>query len=195
MMTDAKRVENLAGLSEVKSSTSGLSTAAESAMSRRGMGVVSCLGSSESADCQSCKAERCTDVTVSVHKEHMQVVNSCKAQEEIYMDQEAVPATMNKSGLQIEAEKLSQDIQTPSMVLVWIDGWSEESVSCKSLFAGRVKNHVIETPRVSRWETLDCRWKHDRDIDENSETRQRVSTMSSSSPRCQTRQTVPRSPQ
>ena len=68
MMTDAKRVENLASLSEVKSSTSGLSTAGESAMSRRGMGVVSCLGSSESTDCQSCKAERCTDVTVSVHK-------------------------------------------------------------------------------------------------------------------------------
>ena len=30
------------------------------------------------------------------------------------MDQESVPATMNKSGLQIEAEELSQDIQTPS---------------------------------------------------------------------------------
>ena len=51
---------------------------------------------------------------MSVHEEHMQVVNSCKAQEEICMDQEAVPATMNKSGLQIEAEKLSRDIQTPS---------------------------------------------------------------------------------
>ena len=36
------------------------------------------------------------------------------------MDQEAVP-TMNKSGLQIEAEKLSPDIQTPCTVLVWID--------------------------------------------------------------------------
>ena len=77
MMTDAKRVENLAGLSEIKSSTSKLSTAAESAMSRRGMGVVSCLSLSECADCQSYKAEKCTDVTVSVHKEHMQVVNSC----------------------------------------------------------------------------------------------------------------------
>ena len=37
--TDAKRVENLAGLSEVKSSKSDLSTAAESAMSRRSMGT------------------------------------------------------------------------------------------------------------------------------------------------------------
>ena len=77
MTTDAKRKENLAGLSGVKSSTSELSTAAESAMSRRGMGIVSCLGSSEPADCQSYKAGKCTDVTVSVHKKHMQVVNSC----------------------------------------------------------------------------------------------------------------------
>ena len=45
------------------------------------------------------------------------------------MDQEAVSATMNKSGLQIEAAKLSQDIQTPSTVSVWIDGaWSGEPV-------------------------------------------------------------------
>ena len=172
MTTDAKHVENLAGLSEVKSPTSELSTAAGFAMSRRNMGVVSCLGPSEPAGCQSCKAEKCTDVTVSVHKEHMQVVNSCKNQEEIYMDQEAVPATMNKSVLQIEAEKLSQDIQTPSTVLVWIDGaWSGETVSCKPLFAGagRLQNDAIDTPRLSRWETLDYRWRHDRDIDENSE--------------------------
>ena len=136
------------------------------------MAVVSCLGSSEPADCQSYKAEKCTDVTVSVHKEHMQVVNSCKAQEEIYMDQEAVPATMIKSGLRIEAEKLSQDIQTPCTVLVWIDGaWSGEPVSCKPPFAGagRQKNHAIDAPRVSRWETSDCRWKQDHDIYENSE--------------------------
>ena len=86
MMTDAKRGENLAGLSEVKSSTSEL--------------------------------EKCTDVTVSVHKEHMQVVNSCKAQEEIYMDQEAVPATMNKSGLQIEAEKLRRQARCWSGLMV-----------------------------------------------------------------------------
>ena len=92
-------MENLAGLSEVKCLMPEWSTAAESAKSRRGMGVVSCLGSSEPADCQSYKAEKCTDVTVSVQKEHMQVVNSCKAQEEIYMDQEAVPASMNKFGL------------------------------------------------------------------------------------------------
>ena len=64
MMTDAKHVENLAGLSEVKSQMSELSTAAEPAMSRRSMGVVSCLGSSEPADCQNYKAENCTDVTV-----------------------------------------------------------------------------------------------------------------------------------
>ena len=77
------------------------------------------------------------------------------------------------SGLQIEAEKLSQDVQTPSTVLVWIDdAWSGELVSCKPLFsgAGRLKNHAIDAPRVSRWETSDCRWKQDRDIDENSET-------------------------
>ena len=88
------------------------------------------------------------------------------------MDQEAVPATMNKSGLRIEAEKLSQDIQTPCTVLVWIDGaWSGEPVSCKPLFAGggRQKNHAIDAPRVSRCETSDCRWKQDHDIYENSE--------------------------
>ena len=165
MTTDANHVENLAGLPEGKSSTPSsrvidheqrdvteLSTAAESAMSRRGMGVVSCLGSSEPAECHSCKAEKCTDVTVSVHKEHMQAVNSRNAQEEIYMDQEAVSATMNKSGLQIEAEKLRQDVQTPSMVLVWIDvALSGEPVSCNTLFAGagRLKNHVIETPMTA----------------------------------------------
>ena len=46
--------------------------------------------------------------------------------QETHMDQEAVPATMNKSGPQIEAEKLNQYVQTPSTVLVWIDGdWRE----------------------------------------------------------------------
>ena len=92
----------------------------------------------------------------------MQVVSSCKAQEEIYLDQEAVPATMNKSGLQIEAVKLRQEKQTPSTVLVWIDGvWSGDSGSYKQLFAGtgRLKNHAIDTPRVSRWETSDSRWR------------------------------------
>ena len=120
-------------LSEVKSPTSELSTTAESVVSRRSMGVVSCLDSSEPADCKSYEAENCTDATVSVHKEHMEVVSSCKAQEEIYVDQEAAQATMNKSGLQIEAEKLSQDFQTSSTVLIWIDGaWSGDSVSYKA---------------------------------------------------------------
>ena len=67
------------------------------------------------------------------------------------MDQEAVPGTMNKSGLQTDAEKLSQDVQTPSTVLVWIDGaWSGEPVSCKPLSAGagRLKNHAIDASRV-----------------------------------------------
>ena len=74
------------------------------------------------------------------------------------MYQESVPATMNRSSLQVEAEKLSQDMQTPSTVLVWIDGaWSGDSVSCKLLFAGRLKNHAIDEPRVSRWETSSCR--------------------------------------
>ena len=42
-------------------------------------------------------------------------------------------------------------------------------MSCKQLFAGagRLKNHAIDAPRVSRWEH---RWKQDRDIDENSGT-------------------------
>ena len=173
MTTDAKHVENPAGLSGVKSTTSELPTAAVSVMPRRSMGVVSCLGSSEPADCQSYEAENCTDVTVFVLEEHMQVVSSCKAQDEIYVDQEAVPATMNKSRLQIEAEKLSQDVQTPSTVLVWIDGvWSGDSVSYKQLFAGsgRLKNHAIDTPRVSRWETSDSRWEQDRDVDKSSRT-------------------------
>ena len=55
----------------------------------------------------------------------------------------------------------------------WIDGaWSGDSVSCKPLFAGagRLKNHAIDAPRVSRRETSHCRWKQDRDTDENSET-------------------------
>ena len=183
--TDAKHVENLAFLPEDRSSTPSsrvidcgrrdvmeLSTAAEPAMSRRKMVVVSCLGSSEPADCQSCEAEKCTDITVPVRERHTRVVSSCRAQEEIYMDQEAIPATMNKSGPQIEAEKLSQDRQTTGTVLVWIDGvWSGEPVSCKPLLAGggRLKNHAIDAPRVSRWEASDCRWKQDRDIDENSE--------------------------
>ena len=173
MMTDAKHVENLAGLPEVKGLMPEWSTAAEPVMSSGGMAVVSCFGSSEPADCQSYEAENCTDVTVSVHKEHMLVVSSCKAQEEIYVDQEAVPAPMNKSSLQIEAEKLSQDLQTPSTVLVWIDGaWSGDSVSYKQLLAGtgRLKNHAMDAPRTSRWETSDCRWKQDRDVDENSGT-------------------------
>ena len=80
---------------------------------------------------------------------------------------------MNKSGLQIDAEELSQDFRTPSTVLVWIDGArSGESVSWRLLFAGagRLKNHPIDAPRVSRWETSDCRCNRDRDIDENSGT-------------------------
>ena len=91
MTTDAKHVENLAGLLEVKNLTSELSTAAESVMSRRSMGVVSRLSWSEPADCQNHKAENCTDVTVLVHKEHMLAVSSFRAQEEIYMDQIAGP--------------------------------------------------------------------------------------------------------
>ena len=45
-------------------------------------------------------------------------------------------------------------------------------MSCKPPFAGagRLKYHAIETPRVSRRETLDHRWKQDSEIDENSET-------------------------
>ena len=140
--TDAKHVENLAGLHEDRSSTPcarvidyeqhdvmELLTAAQAVMSREGSGVVSCFGPSELAHRQDFEAKKCTDITVPVRVRHTQVVSSCGAKEEIYMDQEAVPATMNKSGLQVEAEKLSQDIQTPRTVLVWIDGaWSGEPV-------------------------------------------------------------------
>ena len=75
------------------------------------------------------------------------------------MDPESVPATMNKSGLKMDAEELSQDTQKPSTMLVWID---------RPPFAGagRLENHA----RVSRWETSDCRWKQNRDIDDNSGT-------------------------
>ena len=85
-----KHIENLTSLSEVKSSTPKLSTAAEAAMSRRGMGVVSCLGSSELAHRQHYEAKKCTDITVPVRERHTQVVSSCKAQEEIHVDQEVV---------------------------------------------------------------------------------------------------------
>ena len=60
------------------------------------------------------------------------------------MDQEAVPATMNKSGLQIEAEKFSQDMQTPSTVLVWIFG-SRTAISTRIL--GRAAVSVSEAAR------------------------------------------------
>ena len=171
MTTDAKHVENLAGLPEDRSSTPSsrvidyeqrdvmeLSTAAQAVMSRKGTGAVSRFGPSELAHRQDNEAEKCTDITVPVRERHTRVVSSCTAKEEIHMDQEAVPATMNKSGLQIEVEKLSQDIQTPSTVLVWIDGaWSGQPVSCKPSFvgAGRLKSHAIDAPRVSRWETSD----------------------------------------
>ena len=113
MTTDARHVENLSALPEGRSLTPSsrvidheqrdvtvLSTAAEAAMFRRGMGVVSCLGSSSLANRQDYEAERCTDITVPVRERHTQMVSTSKAQEEICMDQEAVPATMNKSGLQ-----------------------------------------------------------------------------------------------
>ena len=125
MTTDAKHVENLAGLSEVNSQTSELSTAVESVVSRRSVGVVSRLSWSEPADRQNYKAEHCTDVTVSVHEKHMQVVSSCKAREEIHVDQEAVPATMNKSGLQSEAEK-AQPRQTDAKHGVGLGRWRLE---------------------------------------------------------------------
>ena len=103
-------------------------------------------------------AENCTDVTVSVHEEHMQVVSSCKAQQEIFVDQEVSPSNDVQVWVcRFEAEKLSEDIQTTSTVLVWIDGvWSGDSVSYKQLCActGRLENHAIDTPRVSRWEDV-----------------------------------------
>ena len=70
MTTDAKNVENLAGLLEVKSLMPEWLTAARSVMSRGGVGAVSCLDSREPADCQSYKAENCTDVSVSAQGAH-----------------------------------------------------------------------------------------------------------------------------
>ena len=68
MTTDEKHVENLAGLSEVKSSTPKLSTAAGAAMSRRDMGVVSCLGSSELAHRQDYEGQCARDTQVVSHR-------------------------------------------------------------------------------------------------------------------------------
>ena len=85
MTTNAKHVENLAGLSEVKSSTPKLLTAA---MSRRyGSRFVPRIERARAPP--GCEAKKCTDITVPACQEHMQVVTSCKTQEEINMDQEA----------------------------------------------------------------------------------------------------------
>ena len=44
-------------------------------------------------------------------------------------------------------------------------------MSCEPPFAGgRLKKQAIDAPRVSRWETLDYRWKHHHGINENSKT-------------------------
>ena len=45
------------------------------------------------------------------------------------------------------------------------------NVTSECADAMRVSEHYASTPpRVGRWETSDCRWKQDRDIDESSET-------------------------
>ena len=76
MTTDAKHVENLAGLPEDRSLTQSsrvidcgqrdvteLSTAAQAVMSRKGTGAVSCFGPSELAHRQDYEAKR-------VHRHH-----------------------------------------------------------------------------------------------------------------------------
>ena len=75
MTIDAKHMQILAGLSEVKSSTPKLSTAAEAAMSRRGMSVISCLGSSELAHLQDNEAKVHIHHSASARETH-EVVSS-----------------------------------------------------------------------------------------------------------------------
>ena len=102
------------------------------------------------------------------------VVSSCNAQEASNMVQEAPPATMDKSGLQVAARKLARGTQAPSTVLVWVDGVrSGHVVLCKSISAGavRLRTHATETSKVDCLETLDHRWQQDHRIGANPETR------------------------
>ena len=110
---------------------------------------------------------------MSVREEHTQVVSSCDTWEASNTVQQASPASLDKFGLQVAAGELAPGMQTPSTVLVWIDGaWNGHAVSCKSISAGavRLRNHATGTPKVDQWETLDHRWKQDCKVDENSET-------------------------
>ena len=127
-------------------------------MFRGGAGVASCFG----PDYQNFRVEKCTDITVSVCEEHTQVVSSCDTWEASNTVQQASPASLDKFGLQVAAGELAPGMQTPSTVLVWIDGaWNGHAVSCKSMSAGAVqlRNHAIGTPKVDQWETLDHRCK------------------------------------
>ena len=90
------------------------------------------------------------------------------------MVQEARPATMDKSSLQVAARKLAQGTQTPSTVLVWIDGVRSGRVAfCKSISAGaiRLRSRATETSKVDGLDTLDHRRKQDHRIGANPETR------------------------
>ena len=156
MMTDAKRVDNLADLSEFKSSTSELSQ-------RYGSRFVS-------------RFERARGLPElqggKVHGRHIGSAQGAHAGGGLVQSPGVDLHGTGSSPSHDEQVRSAKDMQTPNTVLVWIDGaWSGEPVSCKPLFAGggRLKNHAIDAPRVSRWETSECRWKQDHDIYENSE--------------------------
>ena len=131
MTTDGKCVENLACLSDVKGLISSsrvtgrgqrdvleLPTAAGAVLFRRGAEVASCFRLRGLAHYQYRGVEKCMDIKVSVCGEHTLVVSSCDTQEASNMVQEALPATMDKSSLQVAARRLAQGTQTPSTVLV-----------------------------------------------------------------------------
>ena len=148
MTTDAKCVENRAGVSEVKglklsSRVAGrgqrgvleLPTAAGAVLFHRSTEVASCFRLRGLAHCQNHGMERCMDIKVSVCEEHTLVVSSCDTQVASNTVQEASPATMDKSGLQVAARKLARGTQTSNTVLVWIDGaWSGRVALCANRY-------------------------------------------------------------
>ena len=180
MATDARCVENLAGLCTVRglkpsSRVAGrgqhdvleLPTTAGAVLFRRGTEVASCLRLRGLAHNLNDGVVKCMYSKVSVCEEHMLVVSSCDILEANNTVQVAPPATTDKSGLQVAAREARQGMQTPSTVLVWIDGiWNRRVALRKSIFAGAVRprSHATETSKVDRWETLDRRRKQNRRI-------------------------------
>ena len=72
-------------------------------------------------------------------------------------DQHGPGSTMNKSGLQGEAEKLSQDLQAPSTVLVWIYGAWEwrfsvvQAAICWCWSTEESRDRDVESEPMGRW--------------------------------------------